>query len=491
MLVPWKACFDEGSPRLYSGRGSEPAVHPLNDCDAPGMTVTVRFAPSPTGRLHVGNVRTALLNWLFARRAGGDFWLRLDDTDLQRSTAEFADGIRRDLAWLGLEWTREERQSERTGRYVAAAEALKAAGRLYACYETEDELDRKRKRQRARGLPPIYDRAGLKLTDAERAVFEAEGRRPHWRFRLANSEAGTLNPLPTIVSWNDLIRGDQTVDVGSLSDPVVIRADESFLYTFTSVVDDAEFAITHVIRGEDHVTNTGVQVQLFEALGKEPPAFGHHSLLIGADGAALSKRLGALSIESLREAGIEPMALASYTALIGTSDPIEPHRNLDALAELFSFAKISTAPARFDADELKALNARQLHATPYGDVAGRLEQLDIGGGEDFWNAVRGNLNVLADAGPWWNVVAGKINPVIEDQALTDQAAALLPPEPWDSATWDAWIATLKNSSGRKGRALFHPLRLALTGLEDGPELKALLGLIGRDKAEARLKGQRA
>ncbi len=248
------------------------------------MAPIVRFAPSPTGRLHVGNIRTALLNWLFARQAGGAFWLRLDDTDLQRSTEEFADGIRHDLEWLGLAWTREERQSERTDRYLAAAEKLKQLGRLYACYETEDELDRKRKRQLARGLPPTYDRAGLKLTEAERAALEAEGRKPHWRFRLANSEDG-LTPLPTIVSWNDLIRGDQTVDVGSLSDPVVIRADGSFLYTFTSVVDDAEFGITHVIRGEDHVTNTGVQVQLFEALQADPPAFGHHSLLIGADGA--------------------------------------------------------------------------------------------------------------------------------------------------------------------------------------------------------------
>ena len=257
------------------------------------MAVTVRFAPSPTGRLHVGNVRTAILNWLFAKAQGGTFMLRLDDTDAERSTEAFADGIREDLRWLGLAWALEERQSARVSRYAEAAESLKRSGRLYPCYETEDELDRKRKRQLARGLPPIYDRSSLRLSDKERATFEEEGRRPHWRFRLANSEDG-LDPLPTIVSWNDLIRGDQTVDVGSLSDPVVIRADGTFLYTFTSVVDDADFAISHVIRGEDHVTNTGVQLQLFEALGKEPPAFGHHSLLIGADGHALSKRLGAL-----------------------------------------------------------------------------------------------------------------------------------------------------------------------------------------------------
>jgi glutamyl-tRNA synthetase len=454
------------------------------------MPVTVRFAPSPTGRLHVGNIRTALLNWLFARQSGGAFWLRLDDTDTQRSTEAFADGIRRDLEWLGLAWAREDRQSLRTDRYVAAAELLKECGRLYPCYESEDELDRKRKRQLARGLPPIYDRTGLKLSAAERSALEAEGRKPHWRFRLANSE-DDLAPLPTIVSWNDLIRGDQTVDVGSLSDPVVIRADGSFLYTFTSVVDDAEFGITHVIRGEDHVTNTGVQVQLFEALGKEPPAFGHHSLLIGADGHALSKRLGALSIESLREAGIEPLALASYTALIGTSDPIEPQASLDELAGRFAFSKISTGPARFDPEELKALNARLLHTTPYEAVAARLSGLGVGGGAAFWNVVRGNLSVLEDASAWWRIVSGETVPAIEDRELTDKAAALLPPEPWDDTTWDTWIAALKTATGRKGRALFHPLRLALTGREDGPELKLLLPLLGRAKTEARLLGRAA
>jgi glutamyl-tRNA synthetase len=454
------------------------------------MSVSVRFAPSPTGRLHVGNVRTAILNWLFARRNGGTFWLRLDDTDVQRSTEEFADGIRRDLDWLGLAWDREGRQSARTERYDAAAELLKNSGRLYACYETEDELDRKRKRQLARGLPPIYDRASLKLDAAERAKLEAEGRRPHWRFRLANSEED-LSPLPTIVSWNDLIRGDQTVDVGSLSDPVVIRADGTFLYTFTSVVDDAELGITHVIRGEDHVTNTGVQVQLFEALGREPPAFGHHSLLVGADGQALSKRLGALSVAGLREAGIEPMALASYTALVGTSDAIEAHADLGGLAELFAFDKISTAPARFDGEELKALNARLLHKQPFEAVAARLGEKGIGGGATFWLAVRGNLAVFDDVERWWGIVDGSIDPLVEDPEFTARAAALLPPEPWDDTTWNTWTSALKAASGRKGRELFHPLRLALTGLEDGPELKLLLPLIGRAKVEARLLGRRA
>ncbi len=454
------------------------------------MPPIVRFAPSPTGRIHVGNVRTAILNWLFARKSGGTFWLRMDDTDLQRSTQEFADGIRRDLSWLGLEWAREERQSARLERYDAVAFLLKEEGRLYPCYETEDELDRKRKRQLARGLPPIYDRTGLKLAESDRKRLEEEGRTPHWRFKLNNSEDG-LAPLPTIVSWNDLIRGDQTVDIGSLSDPVVIRADGSYLYTFTSVIDDADFGITHIIRGDDHTTNTGVQLELFEALGKEPPHFGHHSLLVGADGHALSKRLGSLSIEGMRDEGLEPMAVASYTALIGTSDPIDVYGSLDRLAELFAFEKISSAPARFDLKELSGLNARLLHTLPFSEVADRLAALDVGGGAAFWTAVRGNLTVLADAKDWWGVVSGKVTPVIEDAELTSAGAQLLPQEPWDDTMWDVWISALKAASGRKGRALFHPLRLALTGREDGPELKALLPLIGRERAEKRLRGEAA
>ena len=451
------------------------------------MTPIVRFAPSPTGRLHIGNVRTATLNWLFAKKHGGMFFLRMDDTDQARSTQEFAEGIRGDLRWLGLTWAREERQSARTDRYLAAAEKLKAAGLIYACYETEDELDRKRKRQLAMRRPPIYDRSSLKLSEAGRAKLVAEGRAPHWRFRLPNTtpEQG-LNPQPAIVSWNDLIRGDQTVDLGSLSDPVLIRGDGSFLYTFTSIVDDIEFGVTHVIRGEDHVTNTGVQVALFEALGADPPAFGHHSLLIGADGQALSKRLGALSVQSFRDEGLEPMAVLSHAALVGTSDAIEPHRTTDELADLFNLDKISTAPGRFDLDELKGLNAKLLHKLPYEDVAARLAKEDIAGGPVFWEAVKGNLTILGDAKTWWQVVQGDILSVLEDKVLAAAAARLLPPEPWSMETWGQWTNAIKAETGAKGKALFHPLRLALTGQESGPELKVLLPLIGRAKVLRRL-----
>ncbi|MGE0053213.1 MAG: glutamate--tRNA ligase [Hyphomicrobium sp.] len=456
------------------------------------MKPILRFAPSPTGRLHIGNVRTATLNWLYARKHGGQFILRLDDTDLERSTAEFAQGIRDDLTWLGLTWDVEERQSDRTAFYDAAADQLRARGFLYPCYETEDELSRKRNRQRALGKPPIYDRTGLRLSKEERAAVEAEGRKPHWRFRLPNTAAGQgLLPQPTIVNWNDLIRGDQIVDVGSLSDPVLIRADGSYLYTFTSVVDDIAFGITHVIRGEDHVTNTGVQMTIFEALDSSPPAFGHHSLLIGADGNALSKRLGALSVQSFRDAGLEPMAVLSHAALVGSSDAIEPIRTRDELAENLDLGKISTAPGRFDLEELKGLNAKLLHKLPYEDVAERLEAMGITGGEAFWDAVRGNVTVLADAKGWWQVVAGEISPVIEDAAFLSRAAEVLPAEPWTHDTWGLWTNAIKAATGAKGRALFHPLRLALTGSDQGPELKLLLVLMERERVLSRLKGEAA
>jgi glutamyl-tRNA synthetase len=443
--------------------------------------VRVRFAPSPTGRLHAGNVRTALFNYLFARKSGGELLLRLDDTDRERSTEEFAEGIREDLAWLGLDWKNEFRQSERFALYDAAVETLKARGRLYPAYETPEELEVKRKRQLARGKPPVYDRAALKLTDADRAKFEAEGRKPHWRFKLEQRD----------VVWDDLVRGRQHVDAASLSDPVLIRADGGYLYTLPSVVDDIDLGITHVIRGEDHVTNTAPQIQLFEALGAKPPAFGHHNLLVGADGQALSKRDRSLAVEGLREEGIEALAVTSYSATLGTSDPVAPHANLDELVPGFDFAKLSRAPARFDPAELRLINTRLLHMLPFSAVAARLEQMGVAGGDDFWEAVRGNLGVLGEARIWWQVVSGKLKPVIEDARLCREAAALLPPEPWDETTWSVWSKAVKDATGAKGKALFAPIRLALTGRADGPELKRLLPLIGRARTSARLEGKRA
>lgn len=455
------------------------------------MSPIVRFAPSPTGRLHIGNIRPALLNWLFAAREGGTFLLRLDDTDRQRSTEAFAEGIREDLTWLGLVWAREERQSLRLARYDEVADRLKASGRLYACYETEDELDRRRKRQLGRGMPPIYDRTGLRLTAEERARLEAEGRRPHWRFQLANMENGRgFDPAPTLVTWQDIIRGDQSVDIGSLSDPVLIREDGTPLYTFTSVVDDIDFGVTHIIRGEDHVTNTAVQLQLFEALGSTAPQFAHHSLLVGADGQALSKRLGSLSIQEFRESGIEPLAVACHAALLGSPEAIAPYSSLKELAQHVDLARMSRAPGRFAVEDLKALNGRLLHGLGYEAVASHLKALGADGGPQFWEAVRGNLVLLSDARQWFEVVSSEITPVIENPELLQQAVTLLPPAPWGAETWGQWTKAIQGATGAKGRALFHPLRLALTGQETGPELKTLLPLIGPERTRARLSGRR-
>jgi glutamyl-tRNA synthetase len=441
--------------------------------------VKVRFAPSPTGRLHIGNIRPAVFNWLFARREHGVFVLRFDDTDLERSKEDYITGIQDDLTWLGLTWDEEFRQSARFLFYDETAGKLKQAGRLYACYEMADELERRRKRQMARGLPPVYDRAALKLTEEEKRVFEEEGRKPHWRFLLEQRST----------AWDDLIRGPQEIDAASVSDPVLIREDGTPLYTFTSVADDADTGITHIIRGEDHVTNTAVQIQIFEALGAKAPVFAHHNLLVGAQGEALSKRLGSLSIQGLREEGFEPLAVMTHASLIGTSEALHPQESLEALAHLFDFSKISRAPARFDPEELKGLNAKLLHTMPYDAVADRLRARSIDGGEVFWLAVRANLEVFADVDQWWAVVRGLVTPVIEDAAFLEKALAHLPPEPWDVNIWRNWTEAVKQATGAKGRALYHPLRLALTGLDRGPELKDLLPLIAYEKAAARLSGK--
>lgn len=442
------------------------------------MAPVVRFAPSPTGRIHIGNARTALLNWCVAKREGGTFILRFDDTDRERSREDYVAAIAEDLAWLGCHPDITLRQSARLPHYDAAAERLRADGRLYPCYETPEELERRRRRQMGRGQPPVYDRAALRLTEADRAALEAEGRRPHWRFKLDHRQ----------VTWDDGVRGASHVDTASLSDPVLIRADGGYLYTFTSVVDDIDLGVTLVVRGEDHVTNTAVQIELFEALGAAPPAFAHHNLLTTASGEGLSKRSGALSIGALRDDGLEPMAVASLAVLTGTSEAVRPVATLAALADLVDLSRISRAPARFDPAELEALNARLLHETGFTSVKERLAALGVGGGETFWLAVRGNVVRLADTATWWGIATGAIDPAVADEAFCRRAAELLPPEPWDVATWGAWTAAVRQATAASGKALFLPLRLALTGLDHGPELKLLLPFIGRERARARLGG---
>jgi glutamyl-tRNA synthetase len=437
----------------------------------------LRFAPSPTGLLHVGNARVALANWLHARRHGGGFILRLDDTDLERSKPEFAAAIEEDLRWLGLDWDGRVAQSDRLDRYAVAAERLKAAGRLYPCFETEEELAYKRERRRREGKPPLYDREALRMTpdQIERAI--ANGKQPYWRFMLS----------PRSVGWHDLVLGERSVKLSAISDPVLVRADGSPLYTFTSVVDDLEMAITHVIRGEDHVTNTGIQLDIYAALGgnRMHLSFAHLPLLTDQEGGALSKRLGSISLRHLRKDGIEPAALAGYLAALGTSADPQPGLPRD-LAPSWDISRVSHASARFDTRQMLALNRRVLHEAPFAAVADRLPE---GADEAFWLAVRGNLDLLREARPWFDIVRGSIVPPLQDGEGAFLAAALaaLPPEPWDGATWGGWTGALKAATGRKGKALFLPLRLALTGEEHGPDLGTLLPLIGRDRAAARLR----
>ncbi len=441
------------------------------------MTIITRFAPSPTGRLHVGNIRTALHNWMFARAQGGRFMLRIDDTDAERSEERFVDAIRADLDWLGMTPHGEARQSARGDLYEARFAELVAAGRAYPAYETTQELDLKRKIQLGRGLPPIYDRAALALSDEDRAKIEADGVRPHWRFRLDHESP---------IAWDDLIRGPQHFEGRTMSDPVVRRADGSWLYMLPSAIDDAEMRITHVVRGEDHVSNTALQLQMFDALGVAPPRFAHEALLTGAEG-KLSKRLGSLGVDHFREVGIEPQAVRALLARIGTSDPVEPIADAAPLIATFDFARFGRAPARFDEAELAQLSARIVHGLDFATVADRLPS---GMGEAEWAAVRPNLTVLADAADWWRVIEGPVPVDAElDAAYLDQAAMVASEIDWAGDPWHALTTRLKEATGRKGKALFLPLRRALTGLDHGPEMAALLPLIGRDRAIARLQAR--
>lgn len=434
--------------------------------------IKVRFAPSPTGYMHIGNTRTALFNWLLAKKLGGKFMLRIDDTDKLRSKEEYELSLRDSLQWLGLVWEEEARQSARFDRYNEVVEKLKAEGRIYACYETAEELEFMRKRLMNKGLPPIYDRKSLSLTADEIAAYEAEGRKPHYRFKLLDGE----------IKWNDMVRGEVKYEAHNLSDPIIIREDGSFLYHLPSAIDDVDFGITHIVRGEDHVTNTASQVQMFEALGGTVPSFAHLPLLTGKEG-KLSKRLGSLGVRELRAEGVEAMAISSFLAKLGTSEAIEPFFDLEALAASLDFAKIGRSQPKFDVEELKIFNTKFVHAAPYDYVKER-----AGVDEAFWNAVKGNLTIVEDINAWKEICHQKVKPVIEDKELVAAAAELLPPEPWSEETWNSWVNEVKTQTGKKGRELFHPIRKALTAQENGPELKILLPLIGREKAYKRLNG---
>ena len=437
---------------------------------------TTRFAPSPTGHIHVGNLRTALFNYLIAKKAGGTFILRLDDTDQERSKEEYADGIKRDLEWLGLHWDRVERQSLRLDRYAEAADQLRAGDRLYEVFETPTELDLKRKKQLNMGKPPVYDRAGLALSDADRDRLRAEGREGYWRFKLDQER----------IEWTDGILGDISIDAASVSDPVLIRADGQVLYTFASSVDDTDMAVTHIVRGADHVTNTATQIQIIRALGGMPPSFAHHSLLTGAQGEELYKRIGALSIRDLREAGVAPEALLSMMARLGSSQPVELKMTLDDLAEGFDLSQFGASPTKFDAEDLWPLTRERNQALPFDQVADRIAALGVPEGlaERFWHVASQNITKLDDLADWWTIFSQGAEPQIdpEDADFIAQAMPLLPPPPYTDATWGEWTAAVKDATGRKGKGLFMPLRKAVTGQAHGPDMSQVMPLLQVVKA---------
>lgn len=445
------------------------------------MTVT-RFAPSPTGHIHVGNLRTALFNYLIARKAGGTFILRIDDTDPERSKEEYVDGIKRDLEWLGLTWDRIERQSERLDRYHAAADQLREIGRFYEAWETPTELDLKRKKQLNMGKPPVYDRAALALSDDEKAALRAERGDGVWRFKLDQER----------IEWTDGILGDISIDAASVSDPVLIRGDGQILYTLASVVDDTEMGVTHVVRGSDHVTNTATQIQIINALGGTVPSFAHHSLLTGPQGESLSKRLGVLSIRDLRESGIEPEALLSLMARLGSSQPVELRLSLEEIAEGFELSQFGSAPTKFDVNDLYPLTARKLHGLPLSAVADEIAALGVPAdkAELFWSVTRENIETRKDLAGWWGLFRDGAEPVIadEDRDFIAEAMAILPEGPLTQESWGAWTKAVKEQTGRKGKGLFMPLRKALTGRERGPEMADVLPLLQTIPARKLAKG---
>lgn len=432
---------------------------------------TTRFAPSPTGYIHVGNLRTALMNYLIARKVGGTFILRIDDTDPNRSEEKYVDAIKQDMEWLGLHWDRVERQSERLDQYAEAADKLRDIGRFYEAFETPTELDLKRKKQLNMGKPPVYDRAALDLSDAEKETLRSERGNGVWRFKLDRER----------IEWTDGVLGDISIDAASVSDPVLIRGDGQVLYTIASVVDDTEMGVTNVVRGSDHVTNTATQIQIIKALGGTPPEFAHHSLLTGPQGEALSKRLGTLALRDLREQGVQPMALLSMMARLGSSDPIELRNEMSELIEGFDINRFGSAPTKFDVQDLFPLTGRYLQSLPLEKVQSELDALDVPADKQaaFWDVVKENITILADLEGWWALCRDGAEPLIADENkdFIAQAMTLLPEGPYDTDTWKTWTTAVKEATGRKGKGLFMPLRHAVTGLERGPDMSAFLALM--------------
>ena len=442
------------------------------------MTINLRFAPSPTGDLHLGNLRTALINWLLAKKLNGNFMLRIDDTDTARSEERFVHSIINDLGWLGIVHDKLVRQSERLDRYQAKIEQLKNIGKLYPCFETKEELERKKKLPIASGRPPIYDRQSLNLSTKEKEKYSREGRKPYWRLLLEEKT----------VSWKDLIKGEIDIDLKNTSDPVLVRQDGTPLFTLTSVVDDIELQISHVVRGDDHISNTAAQILLTEYLGGSNVSYAHHSLLTTKSGEAFSKREKSLGLDSCRKQGIEAMTINSFLAKISTSDAISCFYNMEGLIKDFDISKISESPAKFNIIDLQRLNVKLIQGLDYHDAKNRFDEMNIKVTKELWLAIKNNIISLAEAEIWLSIISKHVVPIIKDKKITELASSLLPDEPWNENTWDTWISKIKEKTSVRGKDLMFPIRLAITGREGGPEMKKLLPLLKKELVKKRLDG---
>ena len=436
----------------------------------------VRFAPSPTGYLHIGNFRTALINFLFAKNKNGHFMLRIDDTDDERSLKKYEDAIKEDLSWVGINWDSLEKQSSRLSYYDQALQKLLDKKRAYPCYETAEELSLKRKKQLSSGKPPIYDRSALNLSDSDIADLKAKGRSPHYRFLLDHKD----------VNWNDLVKGDSRYNMSNLSDPVIIREDGRVIYTLASVVDDIDFEVTDILRGEDHMTNSAAQIQLFEALESSPPNLGHLSLLTDISGAGLSKRMGSISLRDLKDEGFQPMAISSLLSKVGTSDAVEIFRDINQIISDFDISKFGKSKPKFDKNELRGLNSKLFKMLDFSDISNQLKKFNFKISSDFWELVKGNIENLEELELWWNIIYGNIEPKYNDENFLNTALETLPEGNFDKNTWTNWTSILMEETGRKGKELYNPLRMCLTGQNKGPEMATLVFLMGREKVLERL-----
>ena len=432
------------------------------------MTSKSRFAPSPTGLLHIGNARSAVINWAHIKNKGGEFILRIDDTDTERSKKEYENKIKKDLLWLGLSWSKTFNQSQRKEIYDKKILFLKESNKIYPCFESLEELSLKRKTLLSSGKPPIYDRSALKLTTDQIEDLITKGQAPHWRFKLEDE----------IIEWQDLIKGKISFDTKNLSDPVLIREDGSLLYHLHSVVDDIEENITDIIRGEDHITNTAFHIQLFKSLNAHVPRFGHHPFLTDEEGKSFGKRLGSLSIQKMYEDGFESLTLLNYLLSIGTSKNLSKEKNIDLLVNNFNINSLASSSPKFSINVLKLLNKDMLQSYDFSDVKQKFIDLKIkDASEDFWIFIKNNINYFSESLDWISVINSNETYIDNSNDYLNIAAELLPEDPYDETTWDVWTDLIKNQTGKKGKELFMPIRFALTGRNKGPELKYLLPLL--------------